>query len=166
MTPDPAGLEDLLRGLEASAFVDLVRGSAWLYPAAEVLHIIGFAVLVGVTFVFDLRLLGLMRALPIGDAVRHLTRWARRSLVIVVPTGLVLFSVDATSLAGNAAFQLKLVLIGAAGMNAGFFHWVTFRGAEAWGSGAPLPLPARLAGVVSILLWFSVIACGRMIAYV
>jgi len=165
LTPDSVW-GSLLRGLEASAFAALVRGSTWLYPAAEILHIIGFAVLVGVAFVFDLRLLGLMRALPIMDAVRHLTRWARRSLFVVVSSGLVLFIVDATSLAGNPAFQLKLVLIAAAGINAGLFHWITFRGADAWGSSAPLPLAARLAGVVSILLWFSVIASGRMIAYV
>ncbi len=165
MTPDSVW-GNLLRGLEASSFAALVRGSSWLYPAVEILHIIGFAVLVGVAFVFDLRLLGLMRALPIMDAVRHLTQWARRSLFVVVPTGLVLFIVDATTLAGNPAFQLKLILIAAAGINAGLFHWITFRGADAWGSSAPLPLAARLAGVVSILLWFSVIACGRMIAYV
>jgi hypothetical protein len=166
LTPDSAAWEDLLHGLETSAFAGLVRGSLWLYPVAEILHIIGFAVLVGVAFVFDLRLLGLLRALPIADAVRHLTRWARRSLLVVVPTGLVLFMVDATTLAGNSAFQLKLVLIAAAGVNAGVFHWVTFRNADAWGGTASLPLAARLAGVVSILLWFSVIACGRMIAYV
>jgi hypothetical protein len=165
LTPESAW-GDLLRGVEASAFAGLVRGSPWLYPAAEILHIIGFAVLVGVTFVFDLRLLGLLRTLPITDAVHHLTRWARRSLVVVVPTGLVLFMVDATTLAGNSAFQLKLILIAAAGINAGLFHWITFRGAQDWGSSAPLPVAARLAGVVSILLWFSVIACGRMIAYV
>ncbi len=84
----------------------------------------------------------------------------------MVLTGLVLFMMDATTPAVNSTFQLKLVLIAAAGINAGIFHEVTFRGADGWGSHAPLPLAARLAGVVSILLWFSVIACGRMIAYV
>lgn len=166
MTPDPTVWEILFRGLEASAIAGFVRGSVWLYPAAEVLHIIGFVVLVGVAFVFDLRLLGLLRSLPITDAVRHLTRWARRSFMVVVPTGFVLFMVDATSLAANSAFQLKLILIAGAGLNAGVFHWVTFRGADTWASNASLPLPARLAGVLSILLWFSVIACGRLIAYV
>lgn len=164
-------LEAILLGLEGSAAARAFRGSLWLYPAVEILHIVGFVALVGSAFVLDLRLLGRLRSLPITDAVHSLSRWARRSLLLVVPSGLILFIADATTLAANPAFQLKLVLLAAAGMNAAVFHRIVFRDAEvrrddAWRNHAPLPLPARLVGVLSIVLWFSVIACGRLIAYV
>jgi hypothetical protein len=49
-------------------------------------------------------------------------------------------------------------------VNAGLFHTVTFRTADAWDSGKPPPA-ARAAGAASLLLWISVIACGRLLAY-
>src|SRR5690606_13477581 len=108
----------------------------------------------------DLRLLGFLRRLPVDEAVQHLTRWARWSLVLVVPSGLLLFIVEASILAGNPAFRLKLLLIGLAGANAALFHLVTYRRVEAdrdpdWHGRGPLPLPARLAAVASMLLWVS-----------
>jgi hypothetical protein len=171
LSPDPTVLEAILLGLEGSAAAHALRGSLWLYPAVEILHIVGFVILVGSAFVLDLRLLGRLRSLPITDAVHSLTRWARWSLLLVVPSGLILFIVDATTLAANPAFQLKLVLLAAAAVNAAVFHRVVFRNVDAhpgdgWRNRASLPLPARLVGVLSIVLWFSVIACGRLIAYV
>ncbi len=171
MIPAEGTADAVLSALQGSGLARAVGGSAWLYPAVEIVHIAGFVILVGAAFVFDLRLLGLLRRLPIEDAVRHLTRWARWSLLLVVPSGIVLFVVEATSLASNPAFQLKLFLMGAAGLNAALFHGVTYRGVDAtrdprWSGDGPLPWGARLAGVFSILLWFSVIAAGRLIAYV
>jgi hypothetical protein len=164
-------VERILAWLEASAVAEVFRGSPWLYPAVEVVHIVGFVALVGAAFVLDLRILGWFRALPLGESVHTLSRWARWSLLLVVPSGLVLFVVDATTLAANPAFRWKLVLLAAAGINAAVFHRLTFRGARlrrvsAGHDASALPLPARLAGVLSVVLWISVIAFGRLIAYV
>jgi hypothetical protein len=171
LSPDVISLEAILQGLEGSALAGVFRGSLWLYPAVEIVHIVGFVLLVGAAFILDLRLLGRFRALPIADAVHTLSGWAQRSLILVVPSGLILFIVDATTLAGNPAFRLKLVLLAAAGLNAAVFHRAVFRSVDVTrGDGLrdpfPLPLPVRLAGLVSIVLWISVIACGRLIAYV
>lgn len=164
-------MPDVLLALEESGAARAFRGSVWLYPAAEILHVVGFVILVGAAFVLDLRLLGRLRSLPLADAVHHLSRWSRWGLVLVVPSGVGMFAADATTLAVNPAFQLKLALLAAAGVNAAVFHRVVFSGANAWRGdegrdGATLPLPARLAGVLSLILWLSVIACGRLIAYV
>jgi hypothetical protein len=171
LSPGPTALEAILQALEGSAVANAFRGSLWLYPAVEIVHISGFVILVGAAFILDLRLLGRLRSLPLRDAVHSLTRWARRSLILVVPSGLILFVSDATALAAHPAFQLKLVLLAAAGLNAALFHRIVFGNIDihrddTWGDRAPLPLPARVAGVLSIVLWFSVIACGRLNAYV
>ena len=61
----------LLVALEQSAMGAAMRQSLVLYPAAEILHIIGLAILVGSIVGFDLRLLGLSRALPLAVFARH-----------------------------------------------------------------------------------------------
>ena len=69
--------------------------------------------LVGAAFMFDLRLLGLARGLPVSGLATHLLRWSRLSLWLVIPSGLLMFTAHATEMAVNPAFRLKLVLIAA-----------------------------------------------------
>jgi len=163
---DPAFLESIFQWLESSSLAIFIRQSHWLYPAVEIIHIAGFALLVGAAVLFDLRLLGLSRKLPVKDCIGHLIFWARISLIAVIPSGLLLFIVEATSLASNSAFQIKLILIAAAGLNAAIFHRFTLRSVDEWNTQAPAPPAARIAGLLSILFWFGVITCGRLIAYV
>lgn len=119
---------DWLAALEGTGVAAAVRTSPWLYPAVEVVHLAGIALLVGGAALFDLRLLGLGRALPIGALAAHLLRWSRRALALVLPSGALLFSAHAVELSRNPAFRLKLVLLAGAGLNALLFHAVTARG--------------------------------------
>jgi hypothetical protein len=141
-----------------------MRANAWLYPAVEILHIAGFAVLVGAVAMFDLRVLGLGRDLPVRALARHLLPWSAGSMLLVVPTGLLLFAAEAPDLAVNPVFLLKLGLIGVAGLNALVFHAGPYRAAEGWQGRAPPR--ACLHALLSLLLWLAVIACGRLLAYV
>jgi hypothetical protein len=151
--------------LEASGVAVAMRQWLWLYPAVEIVHIVGFVVLVGAAFMFDLRLLGLSRALPVSTMADHLLRWARLALVLVVPSGALMFVAHASEMATNPAFRLKLVLIATAFLNAGLFHRWPFRAVGDWDTEIRAPWPARLAGVLSLALWTGVIACGRLLAY-
>lgn len=148
-----------LAWLEASAPAVWVRDSTWAYPAVETVHIVGFVALVGAAAAFDLRLLGVTRALPVADAARHLLGLSLWSLAVVVPSGALLFMTQATATWANPAFRLKLLLIAVAGLNALVYR---FWGARS-GEGS---LGARTAAVLSLLLWTAVITCGRFIAYV
>ena len=151
--------------LEATAAATAMRQWLWLYPVVEILHIIGFVILVGSAAMFDLRLLGLSRQLPVTGMERHLLPWARASLLVIVPTGGLMFVAHATEFAGNPAFRLKLLLLVLAGLNAAAFHLRPFRQVAGWDRGAPAPWPARLAACASLTLWTGVIACGRLLAY-
>jgi hypothetical protein len=161
----PASGPAWLVWLETTGFAVAMRQWLWLYPIVEIVHIVGFVVLVGAAFMFDLRLLGLSRGLPVSATADHLLRWSRLSLFLVVPSGLAMFVAHATEMATNPAFQLKLSLIAAAFLNAGVFHRFPFRAVGDWDTEIPAPLPARLAGVLSLVLWTGVIACGRLLAY-
>jgi uncharacterized protein DUF6644 len=161
--PGAAGRALLL--LEDSPLAASVRGSAWLYPAIETMHIAGFTVLVGAAAMFDLRLLGLSQQIPVTDLARHLLRWSRCGATVAVPTGLLLFAAHATDVAANPVFRLKLVLIALAALNALLFHARTIKGVQAWDVRVPPPRRAQAAAVASLCLWAGVISCGRLIAY-
>ena len=140
-----------------------MREHAWLYPIVETLHIIGFAVLVGAVAMFDLRVLGFGRQLPVKALARHLLPWSAGSMLLVLPTGLLLFVADPLALLANRVFLLKLALIAVAGLNALAFHAGPYRRAEAWPQRAPGR--AILHALLSLGLWIAVIACGRLLAY-
>lgn len=125
---------------------------AWLYPVVEIVHIVGFTVLVGAVAMFDLRVLGWGRALPVDALARHLLPWSWLGLLLIVPSGVLMFSTQ-PELLDNPVFQLKLALVGAAGINALAFHRGRWR-------------TPRLHAALSLLLWIAVIACGRLLAYV
>jgi hypothetical protein len=162
--PEPVGAAWLV-WLETSALAMAMREWRWLCPIVETVHIVGFVVLVGAAAMFDLRLLGVSRRLPVVAMARHLLPWARISLVLVVPSGLMIFAAYATELAENPAFRLKLVLIAAALLNAAAFHKGTFTAVGTWNQDAKTPTAAKLAAVFSLVLWTGVITCGRLLAY-
>jgi hypothetical protein len=45
------------------------------------------------------------------------------------------------------------------------FQFITFRNVRNWDQDAPAPAAARLAGLLSILLWITVIVFGRWIGF-
>jgi len=140
-----------------------MRGSTWLYPVVEVVHIAGFSVLVGSVAMFDLRVLGFGRSVAVQAAGSMLLPWSVISLFAIVPAGLLLFSAHPRELSVNPVFQWKLFLIGLAGLNALSFHLGVYRTAATWRPSAPAP--AQLHATASLGLWIGVITCGRFLAY-
>ena len=166
MSPAPGGA---LGALEASGLGQAMRQWLWLYPAVEIVHIVGIGLLFGSIVVFDLRLLGWSRNIPVKRLARHVLPWSAGSFLLIVPSGLLMFIAHATEFIESEVFVIKMLLIMAAGVNAGLFHTITFRTADVWDAEEmrklPPPPSARLAGGLSLLIWISVIACGRLLAY-
>jgi hypothetical protein len=155
---------EMFEWLEYTSLAVYIRQSPWLFPAIEIFHIVGFIFLVGSAFLFDLRLLGIARKLPVKDVADYVLPWSRRSLLIVVPTGLLLFISQAKALSTNGVFGLKLILILIAFSNAGIFHRFTFPSVSNW-STSETPIAAKAAAIISLVVWTLVITCGRLIAY-
>lgn len=162
MNPGPA---DWLHRLGNSGLSAAMQDSVWLYPAAETVHLLGLAALVGCAVAFDLRLLGVSRHLPAKATARHLLTCARVGFGVAAISGFLLFASDPVAISGNPAFRWKLVLIGVAGLNALRFHIGPFRTADEWQEDVA-PLPARIAAVVSLGSWAGAVTAGRLIAYV
>ncbi|MEO8938801.1 MAG: hypothetical protein ABI277_15015, partial [Burkholderiaceae bacterium] len=99
-----------------------LRESVWLYPTVETIHIVGLALLFGSIVVADLRLLGLRRNVALGPLMSLVLPTSLASLLLVIPTGLLLFAAHANDLIGNTAFVVKMCLLFAAAINALMFH--------------------------------------------
>jgi hypothetical protein len=153
-----------LSPFESLQLVQALRASPALYAAVETVHILGFTLLVGAVVLFDLRVLGLSRAIPVRALARHLLPWALVALLAIIPTGLAMFSAHADLFLGSRVFQLKMALILAAAMNAAIFHTGPFTSSRDWDVNAPAPLGARACAAISITLWVAILACGRFLA--
>jgi len=158
-----------LGALEGSGVARAMREWLWLYPSVEIVHIVGIGLLFGSIAVLDLRLLGLSRSLPVRRLAGHVLPWTAGSFLLIVPSGLLMFTAHASDFISSSVFVIKMGLILAAGLNAALFHSMVFRTADVWDSQEmrhlPPPPSARLSAAVSLLLWIAVIACGRLLAY-
>jgi len=130
---------------------------AWAYPALEVVHIAGIALLVGNLVALELRVWGAAAELPVHALARLSLGLAGAGFSIVALSGLLMFASQPADLIANRAFVLKLSLLMGAGLNAAAFH---ARGGVARADGW-----ARVQTALSLGLWLGVIICGRWIAY-
>lgn len=129
----------------------------YAYPALEVMHIVGIALLLGSLVLLELRVWGLAPALPVQALARLALPLSLAGFALVVLSGLTMFAAHPGELLANRAFLLKLGLVATAGLNAAMFH--------ARGGLVRLDRLARAQTVLSLGLWLAVIILGRWIAY-
>jgi hypothetical protein len=151
---------ELLAALEASWLGHSGRHSAWLYTAANLLHVLGAAFVVGGIAVFDLKVLAEhgKNAQQVG---RYAIPLAASGLALQIPTGLLLLAVEARALGVNPAFYAKLAFIAIGLINVVLFH-IRFNANLHAGT---LPPEARIYALISLLAWIATLLAGRMIAY-
>ena len=132
----------------------------WAFPVCEVIHIVGFAILIGTIAIVDLRLLGLgMKRQTAAELVKDTAPWTLLGLVLVLISGPLIFSSDPNLYIHNQSFRFKITML----LVAIFFNWTLHRKV------ATSPNPGSmgaLVGGVSILMWTSIIFAGIFIAFV
>jgi hypothetical protein len=136
----------------------------WEYPIAESLHFIGLSLLIGTVGMFDLRLIGVGRRIPLS-ALHRLIPWGVGGYVLNVLTGLCFLSAMADQYMYNPAFLLKLLSMGIAGVNVALFYTTMWRKVATLGPGEHAPLPARIMGGVSLVAWMGVMTFGRLLTF-
>jgi hypothetical protein len=151
--------------LEHSALGETLRQAMWLYPIANVLHVLAVVAMVGSILAFDLRLMGAVKSLPVAGLARLLLPISVVGFLMAVVTGALLFTADATAVWNNPVFVYKLALIALGLVNITVFHFGVWRSAEHWAAGAPAPMPAVAGAAVSIVSWVATASLGRLIAY-
>ncbi len=135
-----------------------LKSSSWAYPALEVAHLCGIALLLGNLVLLEMRVFGRGAGLDVRALATLSLGIAAAGFLLAAASGLLMFASQAAELLTNRAFTLKMVLLTLAGCNAAWFH-----GRDSLGK---LDAVARLQMVVSSLIWLAVVVCGRWIAYV
>jgi len=158
-------VQSILESVQSSAVAEWMRDTNPAMQVVESTHVLAAVLVLGTVLIADLRLLG------ITDSQRAFTRIGRETLpltwaafAVAVVTGSLMFTTSAQTYFGNSAFQLKALALLAAGLNMLLFQLLTARGMAAWDAGRP-PRAARIAGVVSLLLWAAIVLLGRWIGF-
>lgn len=153
-------MDAVLAAIEASASGATMRRSVWLYPTANVLHVLGVMTFFAVVAAMDVAVFR-GPAARVRAVIRRLRPYAAAALLVQIGTGFMLFAPEATHVGMNPAFQLKLAAIGLALLNIAVLE-SALRGAA---PDRPAPGTARAAALASLALWLTVAALGRLIAY-
>jgi hypothetical protein len=154
-----------LETLQNSAFSQWVLVSVWGYPILLTLHSIGLALLVGLLFIIDLRVLGVPRMLPFVPLNRLMVIiWA--AFAVNLSSGLALFVADGVKFFNSTAFRIKFssLVIGIV-IAVVIKNMVLERASLLDSERGSTPVTAKLLAAVSILMWISAIGFGRYMAY-
>jgi hypothetical protein len=134
-----------------------IQLSPWAYPALEIVHIVGIALLLGNLVLLELRVFGQGSAIPVQDLSRLGLTLVAIGFSLAALSGTLMFATQPNELLANRAFTIKLVLLFMAGINAVVFH--SRKSLE------KLDTTARVLMMGSTVIWLGVITCGRWIAY-
>ena len=137
-----------------------VNSSAYIWPILECIHFVSLCVLIGSLLIIDLRLIGFYRE-RCASMVQFLILLSLMAFTVNLATGLLFFAGNTFKYIDNVAFELKLILIMLAGINALFYK---VRLGHLVDTGE-VSRSSISVGYLSLLLWAGVIICGRMITF-
>ncbi|PCJ27266.1 MAG: hypothetical protein COA96_03525 [SAR86 cluster bacterium] len=142
-----------------------IQSTYWLWPVLEIIHFIGLSLLLGGLIVIDLRMAGHFSALN-PAATHKLLPLVLLGFGLNFTTGLLFFHGDPLRYSINIGFQIKMILIILAGLNALLYYWKVRPVMHTWNSNSTSPITAKLVAYTSLILWTGVLLCGRLIPYV
>lgn len=137
--------------------IGALTASTWAYPALEVLHLFGIALLLGNLVLLEMRVFGWGVELPVRALAKLSLGLAVIGFSLAALSGTLMFATRALELLANKSFTLKMGLLMLAGCNAAWFH--TRESLD------KLDGLARVQMVISTALWLAIMVCGRWIAY-
>jgi hypothetical protein len=147
-----------------SSIAHVMTHYQWAWPIAECLHFLGLSLLIGTVGVFDLRMIGVLKRIPL-NALHGLIPWGVLGYGINLLTGLAFLSTYPDQYIHNPAFHIKVALMVVAGLNMAAFYATMYGKAVSGAPGDQAPPGARLAGGISLACWIGVIVCGRYLTF-
>jgi hypothetical protein len=128
-------------------------------------HVIAIALVVGTIAIVDLRLVGLASTgRPYAELSREVLPLTWSAFAVAAAMGALMFISQPVGYFHNVAFRLKILLLVLAGVNMLVFQLITGRGVAAW-DGAAVPVAGRIAGMLSLALWITIVFFGRQVGF-
>ncbi len=136
----------------------------WGWPIAEITHYIGLSVLFGTVGLYDLRVLGVAKGLPVAP-LGKLIPFGVLGFCINLVTGLMFFVSAPANYTYSPAFHIKVICMFIAGVNVIVFYSFLARRTNAVGAGEDAPLASKVVAAISFLAWTGVLAGGRFLGF-
>jgi hypothetical protein len=160
-------LVSFLIRLENLTLFSSLRSSAYVYPVVLALHLTAISLFGAMIVATDLRLLGW--ALPdstIADVIPRLRMAKRIGFTLAAACGFFLFAAKAEEYYYNAFFRTKMLLFFLVAIHALVFQKSVYADSAKLTHTGGSPRRAKLAGSISLVLWFAILCAGRAIGYV
>jgi hypothetical protein len=161
-------LLSLAQWAQSTAFFAALRSSWYVYPAVLSLHLLGIAVFGGLVLLTDMRLLGwALRDRSISDVIQQLRVPKRFGLILVATCGVLMLGAKAEEYYYNIFFRIKMLILALI-----FVHGWIFRRTVYYSTGEldrsrkHIPVRAKLAASLSLVLWAAMACAGRGIGYI
>jgi heme A synthase len=152
----------IFKFFDQSALGHWVADSRWLFPAIEAVHIVALCVMFGAILVLNLRLLGLaFNNKPVAKLAQDFAPWVLVNLIIILATGVLLFSSEALKAYASVPFQVKMLFLFAAMI----YHYTVFTRVTRTDDARTNHVLAKVVAIISIVLWLGVGIGGRGIGF-
>lgn len=160
-------LARFLQWLDGTQFSQWMRGSIWAEPIVETIHVLTLTFFLGFAVLLDLRLLGVcMKKRRVSEVLGQFNPCLFCGFAVMIVSGVLLFSGDPVDFYSTSFFKIKMILLVFAGLNVLVFNATIGRKVAEWDSALETPKAAKVAAIVSLVLWAAIVAAGRAIAYV
>jgi hypothetical protein len=152
--------------IQSIGFLSDFSESVLAYPIVMSIHLTCIALFGGMILMTNLRLLGLnFMGLTITEMVTNLRAWKRVGGSIMIATGLLLATSEAEKYAPNPFFWTKMVILGLIGVHGLIFRPMVYNRTEELDRSPVIPAKAKVAAILSLVLWIGMFTMGRLIAY-
>ena len=154
----------MLTSLENTEFSAWVRSELWGWPLALTVHALGTALVIGLIFIVNLRLLGLFETIPYASLKRLFpVIWA--AFVVQFLSGFVLWMTKPTRYVADIAFLLKFAFLIVGVVLTCYLYGIMKREAASWDAAGAVSSNGLKFVAPSLLLWCGVLIAGRLTAY-
>ena len=143
----------------------VVQHEPWVWPTCEIIHYLGLSLLLGTVGLFDLRVFGVAKGIPLR-AIHRLIPWGIAGYMLNILTGVVFLSGHPDQYFYNNAFRFKALFMAIAGLNVvAFYGTSAFRELATLKGGMEAPMRAKIIAGTSLAMWVSVLICGRLLTF-
>jgi hypothetical protein len=155
-------LWEFARWSEATALGVAIRNSQYAFPIIEYFHLAALAVIGGAVLIVDMRMLGLgLRETPVPQLARDAQPWMIGSLVVMLVSGISLYTSEATKCYASPAFWIKMIAL----VLALLFTFTVRRKVSLADQVHVSAATSKTVAMVSLSLWFAVAWGGRWIGF-
>src|SRR5579871_736831 len=156
----------IAHSIQSVQFLSDFSESVLAYPMVLSTHLTCIALFGGMILMTNLRLLGLtFNSVTITQMVTTLRPWKRLGGTLMICTGLLLATSEATKYAPNPFFWAKMTILGLIGVHALIFRPMVYNRTEELDRSPVIPARVKVAAILSLILWTGMLTMGRLIAY-